>query len=350
MFKVASKTRLIIFVSVIAVVILAGALVWGLAGLNLSLSYNGGSQLTIICQEKEEAEKAQKAVSKVLKDNNVSVYEVSNMSSGAEYRVVFTTKDKNVPSGVSLAARNAVSDINLVSVNGFDVFQSSFKTKTWVIAVTMIALGIVFSLAMWLIAKRWADVLAFGIGYVAICLSAFSILILTRIEIGETALAGYFIGVIINSIISMMLFIHIKNAQDRAINQDKNLEEVSAETRKRFVVRDMLLYAVVMVGAILSVAVGSTEVVYFGVALALSLMCAVFVSYYLTVDCKCQIENAFKVRYQTKMNVAETVVQSQTKKQKAKTPRPAAASVAPVKVQNKKRKRRNKSNSNKVVV
>lgn len=348
-----SKSRLFIFVSIVAAFVLVAGLVWGLCGLSLSLDYSGGSQIKIICQEKADADQAQKLVKKTLKTNKVSVYQVERLSSGAEYQVVFKTKDKSVSNDVSVAVRDAVKDINLVEVQGFDEFDSTFKTPIWVIVLTTLGLGAVASFAAYFISKRWADALAFAIGFVANALLAFSLIVITRVEIGATSLAGLFLGLTIETAMSILVFVRIKNAQKRADNQDKQLGVIVSNVRKHYVLNDLFVYGVVMLGALLAVALGNTESIYFGVVLALSLASSVFVSSFLVAETKTELEDAFESRYEAKMSVPQTVVQVQNQKakekQKTKTERPTSQKPSAKKT-NKKRKRRNPSNKNKVVV
>ena len=346
-----SKSKLFIYMSIFAIILLSAALVWGFLGLNLSISYSGGSQLKVTCQEENEIDIVENKLKQIFNDNNIKIYETNKLTSGAEYQIVYLTKSKDISNEISLEIREVLKDIDSIEISGFDKFGSSYNTKTWVIILTIMGLGIITSLSAYAISKKWSNVISYAVSFITVILSSFALLILTRVEIGDQSLAGVFIGIFAESIITMLLLIRIANVRKKAEFADKSIQQICSYVRRRYVILDMFIYSIIMIGAIIAVATGTTETIYFGVALALSLMCTVFVSYYILIESNIAIEEAFIKRYNAKMNVLESVTDSlkeKSNKTKTKKERPKQQAIKDVKV-NKKRKRRNKTD-NKVIV
>ena len=92
--KVEPKNLVYFYISIVAIVVLVGALIWGFLGINLSIDYSGGSQLVVTCQTQDQLDLSESKIISVLKNNKVDIYEIRHQSNGAEYQTIFVTKEK----------------------------------------------------------------------------------------------------------------------------------------------------------------------------------------------------------------------------------------------------------------
>lgn len=342
-----NNTLLYICLSIIAAIALAGSLVWGLVGLNETLSYSGGSQIKISCESSTDLETAKDKALDVLKTNKISVYQIEYQTNGAEDSVVIYTKQKTVKDSVSLAVRETVSSVPNTTVEGFDSFKSAYKTAAWVIAVTSICLAAAVAIALRFITKRWSTSAAYAVGFAATMLLTFAGLILSRVEIGSESITALPISLIIYSIFAALIAVRIRRAERSSALHNKPHAEVNRSVIYNSLLVDSIIIVPIVCAAIVAMAVGKSAGINFGVGLVWSIISAV-VGAHLVFSCtQTAIDTSLTQRYETKKEAKEPVVESKPDTTKQK--RPEATQPAQ-KVQSKKRPRRNKSNENKVVV
>lgn len=351
--KVEPKNLVYFYISIVAIVVLVGALIWGFLGINLSIDYSGGSQLVVTCQTQDQLDLSESKIISVLKNNKVDIYEIRHQSNGAEYQTIFVTKEKNVANEISLAVRNAVADSQSVEIKGFDNFSSSYKTQTWIIVLTSCALVLAFSIALYFVFKSWIAAITYIISFFATAIFIFSLFIITRIEIGQEVLSSLMMGLIIMSGLAFLLFVRINNQKKFAINHDKNIYQIIHLVRRLSIKIDSIFFGVILLCSVVSVVIGITSLMYFGVGLSLALLGAVFVSYYLLLNLYCNFLTFSERKYEQKKQINKSI-SSQDTKQEIKTKSQNHVNQKPVSKNNakpkKKRKRRKKSDDNKVVV
>lgn len=339
--------KLIIIFSVLAALLLSAGLVWGLVGLNSSIAFSGGNRLTIVTQSQEDCDNAQNLAAAVLKQNKVN-YEVSQKNNGAEFSVVFETKNKNIPENVVFDIETAIAGIENTTVNGFDSIDSTFKTKAWVIGVTTACLALAVFVFVFILTKRWADVFAFAIGFVVNALAVFALFVVCRIEFNSLSVFSFAVACVLYAICGTLVAIRTKRAKNKAANQDKDEFELSNEILKNNFIFDLPVFCVMLVTAIVCVSFGKGEIIYFGaglaIAVAVAFACSCFIQGYL----RALFENAFETKYQKKMSAPVAISSEAQAQSKQKQDRPKTAQKPQVVV--RKRKRRNTSGGDKVTV
>ena len=338
--------KLTIAFAALAAVIFAAGLVWGLVGLRTSVAMGGGSKMSISCQSKEDMENAQTKAEQVLKDKNISFSKSTN-TNGSEFVVVFETHNINVAEDVSADVETAVAEIENASVSSFKQVKSAAKTEAWKIAVTTLGLMLAVCILIYFITKKWANVLAYLVGFASAGLAIFSLYVVCRIEFNNLSVFGFVVSQVLFSVLAVLVAYRTKLMKDSSASDVKNEFEISADVVKNNLIFELPAICVMFVAAVVCMIFAGKTGAHFGAGLALAVAVSTACAYFIFGDMRAFLQASFDMRYESKKS-APVAVSSQkpTAAKNTKQERPKALPKA--KVVAKKRKRRN--NSDKVVV
>ena len=314
-----NKMSFIISLSVSLVIAIVASFIFGFFGAKLSFDWSGGNQIKIECESNNAAKESKATAISILKDNKISIYSTEEYTNGATQIVVIRTQKKAIKSALS---NNLLSEINAIdgaTTEGIQRVYSNYSGKIWLIPFVPTILALVSAVALYFITKRFADLIALFVSYVATGALILSLLVLTRTELGTNSVAAIMIGTLIQTALAFALLLSVKKEQNSLIKSEQSLCESCKKVAKDSFSNYGLFFVTVMAASVVSVCVGNRGIMNFGIMLLLSLAIAMFVSYFIMLELKVVLENVFQNRYSRKMNEGKEQAKPENKTAGKKT-------------------------------
>lgn len=350
--KFSFSNKLKYYLAVSATLLISALFVVIFVGFNKSIEYGGGAELTVTAQSKTELAQVEKLVKKVLKENNVKIDSLIHENNGAEFSVVFQTKNKNVKETVSTQVTEKIANFENIKSTGFENIGSTYRIDLWRIIVSFAVLLTIFSIAAKFRYSSWLKALAVVVSTIHAFAIGLAVFAIARIEMMTATTIILAVGSIFATVLTFETFERIKSERKLLANQNKTEFELTDEAETKNFKTNWIFIAAICVVAIALMVICSKTTMFAAVGIFAMTAVAIF-SEIVASSFAATLSTVFAAKRQTKMMKNEAVsIEKPTKKEKfKKLKRPEKVEQKPEQ-KKKKRKRRNAStkDENKIVV
>lgn len=349
--QIANKFKYFLVTS--ATLLFVAMLVVIFCGMNKSIEYGGGTEISVKVQNQAEINQAEKLIKKVIKKNKIKIDNIAHQSNGAEFFVVFQTKQKAVKETVKTEIIEVLAGIDNVEVSDFEKIGSTYRIKVWQIVVVLVVVMVFAILIAWIRFRSFTSALSVVLSAIHAFVIGFAVLALTRVEMMTETSISLVIGSLFAAILTFLVFEKIHTDRKLLANKTKSEYELSDEAQTRQLKSDWLFFAVAGAIAILLLFTLKSKAFHLSASIFVMLVVAVYSAFCFASSFRASFATLVHAKKEKKMEKPETPVQQKAEKKNllSKIERPVSASSKPD-TKKKKRKRRNKSakDENKIVV
>lgn len=299
------KTAKIWFVLAIVVVV-AGAFLLGFFGMNETVSYGGGYELTVTTDaELETYDKVVSVTEKVFADNGLHYEYRKEINEKAILIYGFKSEvPASVVDAVNAALKAEASLTNNPEAELNEVLATKDASRVWM-AVLVVAIVAVCAFFYGWIRYKLASGVTLLILLVVNTLITVMLSAVCRVPVGEYYLAAIGATILLGLMTNVFWLFAAKDLQKNVANEDKTPAEIAVMAGNATVKLSLGLLIAVVVAAVLLILLGSTPVKYVGITMAVGMISSAFVAIFLTGTVWTMLKNvgvarAKKTAYQGK--------------------------------------------------
>lgn len=299
------KTAKIWFVLAIVVVV-AGAFLLGFFGMNETVSYGGGYELTVTTDaELETYDKVVSVTEKVFADNGLHYEYRKEINEKAILIYGFKGEvPASVVDAVNAALKAEASLTNNPEAELNEVLATKDASRVWM-AVLVVAIVAVCAFFYGWIRYKLASGVTLLILLVVNTLITVMLSAVCRVPVGEYYLAAIGATILLGLMTNVFWLFAAKDLQKNVANEDKTPAEIAVMAGNATVKLSLGLLIAVVVAAVLLILLGSTPVKYVGITMAVGMISSAFVAIFLTGTVWTMLKNvgvarAKKTAYQGK--------------------------------------------------
>lgn len=252
--KIVEKAK--IWLAVFVALIVAGAIVLGVVGLNTNHEFNGGVEVKVnyYLDLDETRNDIDNAARKVFKEEKLSVAE-SRKTEGDYYSLVYKFQIKEVPDGLEAKLKEALTDFNDQLVQDDETAKSvecetfapsaDFIPALW----ALLALGVATLISFIYLAIRykWRRALSVVLSVVLSVFLTVSFLAFFRIPVGSAWIASVAFTYIFSGILSLFYIYRVREVIRSASYANASREEIANAGASKAFVRNLIISASVLV-------------------------------------------------------------------------------------------------------
>lgn len=289
------------------VVVVAGAFMMGFLGMNETVSYGGGYELTVKTDaELETYDKVVSVTEKVFADNGLHYEYRKELDEKATLIYGF---DSEVSASVVDAVNAALkADTVLAGYNPEAELNETLVLKdasrVWM-AILVVAIVAVCAFFYGWIRYKLASGVALLILLVINTLITVTLSAICRVPVGEYYLAAIGATILLGLMMNVFWMFAAKDLKKNVANEDKSPAEIAVMAGNATAKLNLGLLIAVIVAAVLLIALGSMPVKYVGITMAVGMISSEFVAICLTGTVWTMLKNvgvarAKKAAYQGK--------------------------------------------------